>query len=190
MEDHIVVCGLGNIGHRVAEQVHQMHIPVAAMEAVEAQKSVFTVRRAGVPVLIGDAREVSNLEKLGISRALCLIACTDDDITNLEIAINARAINKDLKIVIHLHDPDLAARVQHAIGLGVSRSAAGLAAPAFVSAALGHRAVSTLPIGSRPLVVAHAYVAGFGARDQVVAGQRERDDGQHEGPPARPSAGS
>ena len=158
MEDHIVVCGLGNIGHRVAEQVHRMHIPVAAMEAVEAQKAVFSVRRAGVPVLIGDAREMTNLQKLEVGRARCLIACTDDDITNLEIALNARAINRDLKIVIHLHDPDLAVRVQNAIGLGVSRSAAGLAAPAFVSAALGHRVISTLPLGNRSLVVAHALV--------------------------------
>ena len=167
MEDHIVVCGLGNIGHRVAEQVHRMHIPVAAMEAVEARKAVYSVRRAGVPVLIGDAREMTNLQKLEVGRARCLIACTDDDITNLEIALNARAINQDLKIVIHLHDPDLAVRVQNAIGLGVSRSAAGLAAPAFVSAALGHRVVSTVPIGNRSLVVAHALVDG----DSDAAGQ-------------------
>jgi Trk K+ transport system NAD-binding subunit len=122
-----------------------------------------------VPVLIGDARELSNLQKLEIGRARCLIACTEDDITNLEIALNARAINPDLKIVIHLHDPDLAVRVQHAIGLGVSRSAAGLAAPAFVSAALGHRVVSTLQIGNRSLVVAHAFVAAdSGAADKTI----------------------
>ncbi len=158
MDDHIVVCGLGNIGHRVVEQVHRMHIPVAAMELSEAQKAIIPVRRSGVAVLIGDAREVVNLQKLDVDRARCVIVCTDDDISNLEIALSVRALNPELKVVLQLHDPDLAARVQRAIGVGVSRSTAGLAAPAFVSAALGHRILSTLPIGDRTLVVAHAAV--------------------------------
>jgi Trk K+ transport system NAD-binding subunit len=158
MDDHIVVCGLGNVGHRVVEQVHRMGIPVAAMELSEAQKAIVPVRRSGVPVLIGDAREVVNLQKLEVDRARCVIVCTDDDISNLEIALTVRALNPGLKLVIQLHDPDLAARVQRAIGVGVSRSTAGLAAPAFVSAALGHRILSTLPIGDRTLVVARATV--------------------------------
>ena len=158
MDDHIVVCGLGNIGHRVVEQFHRMHIPVVAMELSETQKSIAPVRRSGVSVLIGDAREVANLQKLEVGRARCLIVCTDDDISNLEIALTVRTLNPDLKVVLQLHDPDLAARVQRAIGIGISRSTSGLAAPAFVSAALGHRILSTLPVGERTLVVARATV--------------------------------
>ena len=158
MDDHIVVCGLGNIGHRVVEQIHRMRIPVAAMELNEGQKAIAPIRRSGVPVLIGDAREVANLQKLEVGRARCVIVCTDDDISNLEIALSIRALNPDLKVVLQLHDPDLAARVQRAIGVGVSRSSSGLAAPAFVSAALGHQVLATLPIGERTLVIARARV--------------------------------
>ena len=158
MDDHIIVCGLGNIGHRVVEQIHKMHIPVVAMEVKETQKSIGPVRRSGVPVVIGDAREVANLQKLDVARARCLIVCTDDDISNLEIALSVRMLNPGLKVVLQLHDPDLAARVQRAIGIGISRSTSGLAAPAFVSAALGHRIVSTLPVGDRTLVVARATI--------------------------------
>jgi voltage-gated potassium channel Kch len=158
LDNHVVVCGLGNIGHRVVEQIHAMHIPVVAMELNEAQKAVAHVRRAGVPVLIGDARELSNLQKLEVDRARCVIVCTDDDISNLEIALSIRMLDPERKVVLQLHDPDLAARVQRAIGVGISRSTAGLAAPAFVSAALGHRIVSTLPVGNRTLVVARATV--------------------------------
>jgi Trk K+ transport system NAD-binding subunit len=158
MDDHIVVVGLGNVGHRVVEQIHRMHIPVAAMELNEGQKAIAPVRRSGVPVLLGDAREVANLQKLEVGRARCIIVCTDDDISNLEIALSVRALNPELKVVLQLHDPDLAARVQRAIGVGVSRSTAGLAAPAFVSAALGHDVLATLPIGDRTLVVARARI--------------------------------
>jgi voltage-gated potassium channel Kch len=158
MDDHVVVCGLGNIGHRVAQEIHGMKIPVVAMELNESQKSIIPVRRSGIPVLIGDARESTNLQKLEVERARCVIVCTDDDISNLEIALSVRTLSPDRKVVIQLHDPDLAARVQRAIGVGVSRSTAGLAAPAFVSAALRHRIISTLPVGDRTLVVAHAAV--------------------------------
>jgi Trk K+ transport system NAD-binding subunit len=158
MDDHVVVCGLGNIGHRVADEIHRMKIPVVAMEVSEGQKSILHVRRSGIPVLIGDAREVTNLQKLEVERARCVIVCTDDDISNLEIALSVRALSPRCKVVLQLHDPDLAARVQRAIGVGVARSTAGLAAPAFVSAALRHRILGTLPVGERTLVVAHASV--------------------------------
>jgi Trk K+ transport system NAD-binding subunit len=158
LDDHVVVCGLGNIGHRVVEQIHAMHIAVVAMELNEGQKAIAHVRRSGVPILIGDARELGNLQKLEVDRARCVIVCTDDDISNLEIALSIRMLNPERKVVLQLHDPDLAARVQRAIGVGISRSTAGLAAPAFVSAALGHRIVSTLPVGNRTLVVARANV--------------------------------
>ncbi len=158
LDNHVVVCGLGNIGHRVVEQIHAMHIPIVAMELSEGQKAVAHIRRSGVPILIGDARELSNLQKLDVERARCVIVCTDDDISNLEIALSVRMLNPERKVVLQLHDPDLAARVQRAIGFGISRSTAGLAAPAFVSAALGHRILSTLPVGNRTLVVARATV--------------------------------
>ncbi|HVD01197.1 MAG TPA: NAD-binding protein [Candidatus Dormibacteraeota bacterium] len=158
MDDHVVVCGLGNVGHRVAEEIHRMKIPIVAMEVNESQKAILHVRRMGIPVLIGDAREVTNLQKLETERARCVIVCTDDDITNLEIALNVRSLSPECKVVLQLHDPDLAARVQRAIGLGIARSTAGLAAPAFVSAALRHRILTMLPVGDRTLVVARASV--------------------------------
>jgi Trk K+ transport system NAD-binding subunit len=159
LDNHVVVCGLGNIGHRVVEQIHAMHIPIVAMELNEGQKAVAHIRRTGVQVLIGDARDLNNLQKLDVDRARAVIVCTDDDISNLEIALSIRMLDPERKVVLQLHDPDLAARVQRAIGVGISRSTAGLAAPAFVSAALGHRILSTLPVGSRTLVVARATVA-------------------------------
>jgi voltage-gated potassium channel Kch len=169
LDNHVVVCGLGNIGHRVVEQIHAMHIPIVAMELNEGQKAITHIRRSGVPVLIGDARELNNLQKLEVDRARCVIVCTDDDISNLEIALSVRMLDPGRKVVLQLHDPDLAARVQRAIGVGISRSTAGLAAPAFVSAALGHRIVSTLPLGNRTLVVARATVAdGAGAAGKSV----------------------
>lgn len=159
LDDHVVVCGLGNMGHRVVEQIHAQGVDVVVMELSESAKALTAIRRLGVPVLVGDARESVNLQSLRVDTARSLVVATQDDMTNLEIALAARAINPDLKVVLQLHDPDLAARLQRALRVGISRSLAGLAAPAFVSAALGHRVVSAVPVGERMLVIAVSTVA-------------------------------
>ena len=159
MDDHVIVVGIGNIGSRVVEELHKRRVPVLAMEADEAAKAVAEVRQQGIPVLIGDAREVSNFRRTSVETARCLVVTTDDDVANLEIALTGRSLHPDLKIVMQLHDPDLAARVQRSLGVGVSRSTAGIAAPAFVSAAIGHRVVSAIAVGDRMLVVARSTVA-------------------------------
>lgn len=159
MDDHVIVCGVGNIGHRVVEELQARHVPVLAMEADENAKSVAHLRQKGVPILIGDAREPANLHRLSVETARCMVVSTADDVANLEIALTARSLNGGIKIVMQLNDPDLAARVQRSLGVGVSRSTAGIAAPAFVSAAIGHRVISTIAVGDRMLVVARSTVA-------------------------------
>ena len=72
-----------------------------------------------------------------MQEAAYLFCVTDNDVANLEAALVARAENPALRIVLRLFDADLAERVERVAGLGVSRSVADLAAPAFAAAALG-----------------------------------------------------
>ena len=62
---------------------------------------------------------------------------TDDDAANLTTAFHARALRSDLRIVLRLFDPDLAARLDRALGDYRSRSVSSLAAPSFAAAAVG-----------------------------------------------------
>jgi Trk K+ transport system NAD-binding subunit len=100
---------------------------------------------------------------------------TDDDLANLEIALNARSLNSELWIVVRLRDPDLAARVQRAIGHGVSRSTAALAAPGFVTATFGHRVISAIPVGEQMLVIAQVNVSAGSKAARLSIGQLTED---------------
>jgi Trk K+ transport system NAD-binding subunit len=159
VSEHLVVCGLGNMGHRIVRHIHNIGMPVVGLELDEALPAVQDARRMNVPVVIGDARRPESLQAVKIDEARCLLVTTEDDLANLEIALNARSLNGDLWIVVRLRDPDLAARVQRAIGHGVSRSTAALAAPGFVTATFGHRVVSAIPVGEQMLVIAQVSVA-------------------------------
>jgi len=159
MSNHLVVCGLGNMGQRIVDHVHKLGVPVVALELDETVPAVEAARRINVPVVIGDARRPESLRAVSIDEARCLLVTSDDDLANLEIALNARSLNADLWIVVRLRDPDLAARVERAIGHGVSRSTAALAAPGFVTATMGQHVVSAIPVGDQMLVIAHVNVA-------------------------------
>jgi Trk K+ transport system NAD-binding subunit len=83
-----------------------------------------------------------------------LFCVTDNDVANLEAALVARAENPALRIVLRLFDADLAGRVERVAGLGVSRSVADLAAPAFAAAALGRDVTDTIRTPHGLLLVA------------------------------------
>jgi Trk K+ transport system NAD-binding subunit len=168
--DHVVVCGLGNIGYRVVTQLHSLGVPVAATEKLEEVRGIPEVRRLGVPVLIADARAPETLRALNVAQAKSLVIATDDDAANLETALNARAINPGLRVVLRLFDADLAARVERAFNIHISRSVSALAAPSFAAAAVGHKVAATIPVGNRVLIVAQETVkTGSWAADRTIA---------------------
>jgi Trk K+ transport system NAD-binding subunit len=179
MSGHVVVCGLGNIGYRVATQLHALGIPVAATEKMEDARGIPEVRRLGVPVLIADARAPETLRALNVGEAKSLVIATDDDAANLETALNARAINPNLRVVLRLFDADLAAKVERAFNIHISRSVSALAAPPFAAAAVGHKVAATIPAGNRVLIVAQEIIEpGSWAEGHTVGEMENTFEGQ------------
>lgn len=173
MRDHVVVCGLGSIGYRVATQLHAMGLPVAATEKVEDSRGIPDVRRLGVPVMLADARAPETLRALNVAHARSIVIATDDDAANLETALNARAIQPDIRVVLRLFDSDLAAKVERAFSIHISRSVSALAAPRFAAAAVASRVAATIPVRHRVLIVAQTIIEpDAGAADKTV-GQLE-----------------
>ncbi len=170
LKDHVIVCGLGNIGYRVVEQLVRLDVPVVAVEVQQTNRFLPTVRRLGVPVLIADIRLTDTLQALHVGDARSVVVVTSSDLVNLEVALNARGLSPDLRVVLRLFDPDLAARVERAFDIHISRSPAALAASAFAAATEGERVLTTVSVGVPVLVVARVRVdAGSDADGSTVA---------------------
>jgi Trk K+ transport system NAD-binding subunit len=169
LHDHVVVCGLGNIGYRMVEQLHDLGVPVVAAELHESNRYLPAVRRLGVPVLVGDIRLPETLETLHVRRARSVVVVTSSDIVNLETALNTQTLTPSVRVVLRLFDPDLADRVERALGIHISRSPSALAAPAFAAAAAGEHVLATVAAGEQVLAVARLRVApGCQAEDRTV----------------------
>ncbi len=174
LRDHIVVCGLGTIGYRIVEQLARMGVPVVAVELREDGPFVQAARALGIPILFANARQPETLEAARVGQARCLVVATDDDVANLETALNASALNPGLRIVLRLFHPDFAARVERTFDIHISRSPSALAAPAFAAAAEGERVIGTVPLDVEALIFARTCLeSGSGAEGETVAGLEE-----------------
>lgn len=133
--NHVVVCGLGKVGYRVVGHLLRMRQEVVGVEVAPQPFFIERIRKNKVPVVIGDARDRSLLEKAGIAEAATVVACTGDDLTNLQIALEARQANPDIRIVMRMFDEELAEDVRQGFGIQTVFSTSALAAPALAAAA-------------------------------------------------------
>jgi Trk K+ transport system NAD-binding subunit len=160
---HVVVVGLGNVGTRVAALVHATGVPVVCVERDPQARGIAAVRTLGIPVLVGDAPLESQLRRARIHRARALAAVTSDDAVNLEAALEARAVQPHVRIVVRLFDDDFAHHVYATLGNVASRSVSYLSAPAFAAALMGREVLGTLSVYRHVLLIAELAVeAGSG----------------------------
>ena len=162
--NHAVVCGLGRVGFRIVQRLVAAGIPCVAVERSEDNPFLDATRRLGVPVLVDDASRRETLAPLRVPDARVVLAVTDDDLANLETALNARQLNPTVRVVMRLFSHDLATRAERTFNIAISRSVSALAAPAFVAAIVRRRIVATVPLGSRALAVADLPGAALAGR--------------------------
>jgi len=134
--NHIIVCGMGKVGYRVTLQLLKFGREVVGIESNPEGRFVEKVSALGIPLIIGNARRSENLIKAGVKHADAIIPCTDDELTNLDIALDARELNPGIKIVMRMFDADLAGRVEKGFGIHTAYSTSALAAPIFAAAAM------------------------------------------------------
>lgn len=155
-QNHVIICGMGHVGFRVAEELLRLgeDFVVIAHES----KFLEQVRRQDVPVLLGDARDEILLEEAGIDRARCIVVATNDDMANLETVINARNRNPEIRAVVRLFDPALAAKMQSALHIDLAFSTSQLAAPAVALAAVERDLMHSFYVGDELMSVAEVRV--------------------------------
>lgn len=147
MENHVVVCGLGNVGVRVVQHLRRFSEDVVAVERDPEARFVSEVAGYEVPVLFGDVRDGKVLEEASISKAKAIIAVTDNDLANLEAALTARELNPKIRIVIRMFDQKLAKKLEKFMGLGGAYSSSARSARLFAQAAISGDILDSFEFG-------------------------------------------
>ena len=95
--DHFIICGYGQVGRTVVDQLNRHDIPFVLIETDEGL--CHQLMKDGVLVIHGDAKRHDVLTAAGISRARGICIVIDNDADNLYITVTARSLNPDAKII-------------------------------------------------------------------------------------------
>ena len=147
MKDHVVVCGLGNVGYRVLERLLELGETVVVVEKNDGSRFIENVRARNIPVVLGDVRLPDTLDRANIAAARSIVAVSDDDLANVEAALNAKNAQPEIRVVLRVFDQNLAKKLEDGLGVQTAFSTSALAAPAFATAAVDPSVVGSFYVG-------------------------------------------
>jgi voltage-gated potassium channel len=134
-KDHTIVCGLGKVSARVVRWILDMDEEVVVIESNPTNLYIDEMRHWGVPVIVGDASRPEILQDAAIEYAESIVPCTNDDLINLRIALEARRLVPNIKVVLRMFDVQMAENVRTGFNIHTAFSIPELSAPAFAAAA-------------------------------------------------------
>ena len=173
--DHVVLCGLGHVGYRVLGQLLASGAEVVAIEKDGGGRFVAAAKETGAPVLVRDMKEDQALLDAGVAHARAIIVATNDDMANLEVALDARRMNPRIRVVMRMFDQGIAAKIGAAFDIDAAFSSSALAAPAVAAMSLEGRVLGTYDLGGVPqLAIELAVDAGSALVGTAIAALEEK----------------
>ncbi len=115
LSGHIVVCGVGNTGMWVCRELLDTKRPFAVIEADVARAHALKAELGQeVPTVVGDATDDGVLREAGVGRASSVVCCVSNDKDNLIVALSARIISTDVRIICRCIDESMAQKILRA----------------------------------------------------------------------------
>ena len=172
--NHIVLVGLGHLGHRVVRQLRDMNQDVVVIDLHPRDDLLIDLRRLDVPILEGDATREALLDSAGIMRAQVLVLCTQNDNLNMQIAVKARSVNPNVRVVMRIFDDDFARALEKQFGFS-ALSATGMAAPTFAATAAGMDISNPITVDGESLGLARMNVKAKSKLNNLSVNQIEQN---------------
>ncbi len=151
--DHIVLVGMGRLGFRTFHLLRRLGHRVVVIERRGECQFLEGVRLDGAPLFIGDARNESLLEEANITKARSIILATNDDLANLEVALDARRLAPGIRVVLRMFDQHMADKIRDGFNIHIAMSQASLSAPAFATAAIEPAIVNSMVVNNQLVVM-------------------------------------
>ncbi|HEY3421016.1 MAG TPA: NAD-binding protein [Methanomassiliicoccales archaeon] len=109
MKDHYIICGYGNVGREVLDQLVKKGEKYLVIE--NDRGKVEGLVEKGVPVISGDAESEEVLQRANISTAKGLIA-TMKDSQNMIVVLTAKTLNPKIQVVSEVEDHNNEAKLR------------------------------------------------------------------------------
>ncbi|HLW02619.1 MAG TPA: NAD-binding protein [Ktedonobacterales bacterium] len=147
---HVIVCGLGHVGLRVVTHLLEAGYEAIVIERDWSSEYVARALNLKVPVVLGDARELTTLRQAGLKRARAIVASVNNDLVNIDIALVARAAHPGIQTILRIFSEELDRNLEQSFGPNTAFSSSALAAPTLAAASVSHQIDYVLTLDSSP----------------------------------------
>ena len=112
-DKHVVVCGAGETGTLVLEELGKSGASVAVIDLKPERLAALTDKPT-LATVVGDATDLDTIERAGLVRASCIVSALPHEKDNLIVTVLVRQKNPDIRIVARHVDPAMADRFRKA----------------------------------------------------------------------------
>jgi len=152
----------------VDELVHQYEAEVTVvLPSLRNNWAPKIAEIGGIQVIESDRLDEATLRRAGVTEATALGLLDQEDAGNVDAALLAQELNPKLRLVVRMSNQGLGERIAQLLNDCVVLSAAAIAAPAFVAAALDESTSPPIEAGGRTLVATRR--AGVATADIVTS---------------------
>lgn len=148
----ILICGFGSLGQYCLEGLrqfarHESALRFRIIELAAPTEWVIDDRESCADLLLlGDCRSPEILKEAGIETCQAALFVTSDERVNIQGALAARSLNKEMRIVVRSSKSKLNELLQSELGDFVALNATELPAPAFVNAGVNSELLSSFGV--------------------------------------------
>jgi Trk K+ transport system NAD-binding subunit len=151
-QDYVVLVGLGRVGQGVAKFLQDFKQPLVAIANSEVDPTLLP----NIPLISGNIN--SALEKISLAKAKSLIAVTDDEMLNLELAMMTHAANPQSRLVIRTFEQGFTKNLSQLLPYADVLCANSISAEAFAAAAYGENVISLFRLDNQTVLVTEYFI--------------------------------
>ncbi|MEA5592831.1 NAD-binding protein [Rivularia sp. UHCC 0363] len=147
-EDHIVIIGIKRVGSKVAKILQEFYQPVVG---IVLEDDLDTNQIPNITLFEGALNE--SLDKVNLSTAKSIIATSEDEMLNVEIALKTRKLNSKSNLVIRTFGQRLSENLAQILPNAQIISAYAVASEAFAGAAFGENILDLFRLHNQTVLV-------------------------------------
>lgn len=166
-----MITGVSRLSARVARALTDAGAEVVLVAGRGADEELLSVVSRVATIRTEEVDRTASLVAAGLADADGLLALDDDDLDNLRSVGCAASMAPEVPVVLRSFDAALADRVELGSNVRRAYSLSALAAPAFVAAAIGDEALTTLRLGDDEVPLVQLRVGA----DGPLVGRRPSD---------------
>ena len=110
LSEHYIICGFSRTGRQIAKEFQAEAVSFVIIDS--ELESVQKAQEIGYTVFQGDATLDDTLLKVGITKAICIVAALPSDAENLYTVLSAKTLNPDIRAIARASTEEAVQKLQ------------------------------------------------------------------------------